>query len=214
MTTFQFNGIQRLPESGGIDQLFILLHGVGGSPAYMMPLVNKLRETYPSAAFLVPEGTYPFDAGDSGRQWFSISGVTEENRIARVERAIPALHQLVVTEQERFNIATEATILGGFSQGAIMSLEFSVAHDGIAGKVLAFSGRYARLPEAAPTATAIHLFHGQEDKVVLASHSLCALERIEALHGQVTLDLAESVGHQLHPLLINRAIERLDRVNQ
>jgi hypothetical protein len=34
------------------------------------------------------------------------------------------------------------------------------------------------------------------------------------LHGQVTLDLAESVGHQLHPLLINRAIERLDQVNQ
>jgi phospholipase/carboxylesterase len=32
-----------------------------------------------------------------------------------------------------------------------MALELVQAHDGMAGRVLAFSGRYAQLPKAAPT---------------------------------------------------------------
>jgi|SRR5450830_609436 len=213
MTNFHFNGIERLPESGEIQQLFILMHGVGGSPANLMPLVNKLREVYSAAAFLLPEGTDPFDGGGSGRQWFSIKEVTEENRYTRVENALPALHDLVVAAQARFKVNQQNTVLGGFSQGAIMSLEYSVAHDGMVGSVLAFSGRSARLPTKAPTMSTVHLFHGQDDRVMPVSHSLAALERIEALHGHATLDIAPSVGHQMHPVLIDRALARLQAIN-
>jgi len=209
MKDSNFSGIERLPESGEVQQLFILMHGVGGAPSNLMPLVNKLREIYPFAAFLLPEGTYPFDGGGAGRQWFSIQEVTEENRYKRVEAALPALHSLVVAAQVRFKVTPKNTVLGGFSQGAIMSLEYSVAHDNMAGKVLAFSGRFARLPAKAPAFTTLHLLHGEEDNIMPVSHSLAALEKIEELHGHATLDIAPSVGHQLHPALINRAIERL-----
>jgi len=213
MGNFDFSGIERLPESDEVEQLFILMHGVGGSPANLMPFVNKLREVYSSAAFLLPEGTYPFDGGGSGRQWFSIKEVTEENRYTRVENALPALHELVVGAQERLKVTAQNTVLGGFSQGAIMSLEYSVAHDGMVGSVLAFSGRFAKLPTKAPAFTKLHLFHGQEDHVMPVSHSLEALERIEELHGNVTLDISPSVGHQLHPALIDHAIERLQAIH-
>ncbi len=209
MKDSNFSGIERLPESGEVQQLFILMHGVGGAPSNLMPLVNKLREIYPFAAFLLPEGTYPFDGGGAGRQWFSIQEVTEENRYKRVEAALPALHSLVVAAQVRFKVTPKNTVLGGFSQGAIMSLEYSVAHDNMAGKVLAFSGRFARLPAKTPAFTTLHLLHGEEDNIMPVSHSLAALEKIDELHGHATLDIAPSVGHQLHPALINRAIERL-----
>lgn len=209
MKDSNFSGIERLPEIGEVQQLFILMHGVGGSPANLMPLVNKLREIYPSAAFLLPEGTYPFDGGGTGRQWFSIQEVTEKNRYTRVEAALPALHNLVVAAHERFNVASKNAILGGFSQGAIMSLEYSVAHSDMIGRVLAFSGRFARLPAKAPASTTLHLFHGEDDNIMPVSHSLAALERIKELHGHATLDIAPSVGHQLHPSLINQAIQRL-----
>ncbi|BCM24084.1 alpha/beta hydrolase-fold protein [Methyloradius palustris] len=176
MENFNFSGIERLPKSGEVEQLFILMHGVGGSPANLMPLVNKLRDVYSSAAFLLPEGTYPFDGGGSGRQWFSIKEVTEENRYTRVENALPALHELVVAAQERFKVNQQNTVLGGFSQGAIMSLEYSVAHDDMVGNILAFSGRFTKLPTKAPAFTQLHLFHGQEDNVMPVSHSLAALE--------------------------------------
>jgi phospholipase/carboxylesterase len=55
----------------------------------------------------------------------------------------------------------------------------------------------------------LHLLHGEQDNIMPVSHSLAALEKIKELHGHATLDIAPSVGHQLHPTLVNRAIERL-----
>ena len=40
-------------------------------------------------------------------------------------------------------------------------------------------------------------------------HASAAMAHIEALNGDVTLDIADGVGHELHPALIARAVERL-----
>ena len=74
-----------------VRQLFILLHGVGGTPDSLLPLAEAVRAAFPTAAVLIPEGFEPFDGGGAGRQWFSVRGVTEENRPARVAAALPAL---------------------------------------------------------------------------------------------------------------------------
>ncbi|HEX7454504.1 MAG TPA: esterase [Gallionella sp.] len=204
-----FPGTELLPETGTVKQLFILLHGVGSKPSDLVPLANKLKAAFPSAAFLLPEGTYPFDGGGSGRQWFSISGVTEENRISRVAEAMPGLHALVKQAQDRFNVLQSDTALVGFSQGAIMALEFSIVHDGGVGRVLAFSGRFAKLPEKAPELTTFHLLHGESDPVIPVAHAQDAFERLMNLNGDATLDLAASVGHEINSALADRAIHRL-----
>lgn len=210
-----FQGIELLPETTPIKQLFILLHGVGARPSDLVPLANKLRDAYPGAAFLLPEGTFPFDGGgpfDSGgnrRQWFSISGVTEENRASRVAEAIAALHAVVRHAQDRFNILQSDTALVGFSQGAIMALEFSVVHDGNVGRVVAFSGRFAKLPEKAPELTTLHLLHGEDDRVIPVEHAHAAYEKLMELQGDATLDVASSVGHEIHAALTDRAVYRM-----
>ena len=209
MTEKLFSGIELLPETGTAKQLFILLHGVGANPSDLVPLAKKLRDTFPGAAYLLPEGTYPFDRGGGGRQWFSISGVTEENRVTRVAAAMPNLHALVKQAQARFNVLQSDTALIGFSQGAIMALEFSIVHDGGVGRVLAFSGRFAQLPEKAPELTTLHLLHGENDTVIPVAHAQAAFERLKDFNGDSTLDLASSVGHEIDAALADRAIHRL-----
>ena len=204
-----FQGVELLPEKPPAKQLFILLHGVGAWPADLVPLTIKLKGIFPDAAYLIPEGEYLLDGGGDGRQWFSIQGVTEDNRAARVAEAIPVLQQLVRNAQDRFKILQSDTALIGFSQGAIMALEFSVAHDGQVGRVLAFSGRFAKLPEKAPELTTLHLLHGEDDKVIPVAHAYAGYERLMQLHGDATLDVASSVGHDIHALLADRAIHRL-----
>ncbi len=204
-----FHGIEFLPETTTVKQLFILLHGVGARSADLVPLANKLRNAFPSAAFLIPDGTFQFDGGGNGRQWFSISGVTEENRVSRVAGAIPTLHALVRHAQARFNVLQSDTALVGFSQGAIMALEFSVVHDGGVGRVLAFSGRFARLPEKAPELTTLHFLHGEDDRVIPVRHAYAAYEKLTELSGDATLDIASSVGHEIPDPLSDRAIHRL-----
>lgn len=192
-----------------IRQLFILLHGVGGTPQDMQPLAQALRGAFPQAAILVPAGFEPYDGAAAGRQWFSVSGVTDDNRPERVARAMPALVDYVRGAQARFGLLQSDTALAGFSQGAIMALEAVQAHDGLAGRVLAFSGRYAQLPKAAPQYTTIHLLHGADDPVMAVAHTQAAQARLQALHGDATIDVATRVGHSLHPALVQRAIERL-----
>jgi phospholipase/carboxylesterase len=204
-----FKGIELMPEAMPPKQLFILLHGVGASSADLVLLANKLKEVFPNGLFLLPDGTFPFEGGGNGRQWFSIRGVTEENRPARVAEAIPALHELVTDAQNRFNIVQSDTALIGFSQGSIMALEFSKIHDGKVGRVIAFSGRYAALPEKAPELTTLHLLHGESDPVISVAHAQAGYERLMELNGDATLDIAASVGHEIHPSLADQAIHRL-----
>ncbi|AZY49354.1 esterase [Bordetella avium] len=210
MSTTITTAIELLPEPEiEIKQLFILLHGVGGTPASLENLAQALRQAFPASAVLIPAGAQPFDGGGEGRQWFSIRGVTETNRPERVAAALPSLVSYIQAQQQRLGLLQSDTALAGFSQGAIMALEAVQAHDGLAGRVMAFSGRYASLPKAPPQYTTIHILHGAADPVIEAVHAQAAQARLAELHGDATIDIASSVGHELHPALIERAIVRL-----
>ena len=209
MTEAAFQGIELLPAAGPVRPLFILLHGVGGTASDLLPLAEALGAAFPQAACLLPDGFSAFDAGDGGRQWFSIDGVTEDNRATRVAEAMPALYALVRQAQDRYKVMQPGTALAGFSQGAIMALEYAIAHDGGVGRVLAFSGRFATLPEQAPEFTTLHLLHGKDDRIIPVDHANAAYERLSQHQGDATLDVASSVAHEIHAALVDRAVYRL-----
>ena len=201
--------IEWLPVAGPPEQLLLLLHGVGADGRSMAPLAQALRAEFPQAAIVAPDAPNPFDAGGAGRQWFSVRGIDEANRVPRAAAALVPLAAWVRATQQRLGVGSAATALVGFSQGAILALELAAAEDGLAGRVLAFAGRYAQLPLAAPQHTTLHLFHGGADAVVPVAHARAALEHLAALHGDATIDIAEGVGHELHPVLLRCALQRL-----
>ncbi len=209
MADLMYQGLELWPESMQPQQLFILLHGVGGRAADMVPLADRLKDEFPNAAFFLPDGIFPFDGGGSARQWYSNVGVTEENRAVRVNEAMPALSALVSYAQHRFNVLQTDTAIVGFSQGANMALQFSVLHDGLVGRVLAFSGRFAALPDKAPELTTLHLLHGEVDDVISVEHAHAAHTRLVQIEGDVTLDVVPGIGHEISVVLCERAIHRL-----
>lgn len=200
--------LELLPDEGAPRLLFILLHGYGAYADDLLPLARTLREEYPEAACLLPQGFEPADQ-PFGRQWFALQGITDQNRPARVAAALPPLVEWIQAQQRRFGIVNPDTAVIGFSQGAIMALELAVAHDGLVGRVLAFAGRFATLPSQPPALTSLHLFHGEEDAVIPVTHAREAFERLADLQGDVTVDLASGVGHEIHPVLAARALTRL-----
>lgn len=146
---------------------------------------------------------------DLGRMWYSIEGITPDNWPGRVAACLPPLAAWVRAQQQRLGVGPAATALGGFSQGAILSLAAALREDGLAGRVLAFGGCLVSPPEAAPQRTTVHLFHGGGDEIIPAEGSRQALQWLGDLHGDATLDIAEGVGHELHPALIDCALHRL-----
>ena len=80
-----------------------------------------------------------------------------------------------------------------------MALEAVQAEPALAGRVLAFSGRHATLPEHAPHDTCVHLLHGLDDRVVPPGPAIEAARRLVALGGDVTADVLPDIGHELDP---------------
>jgi phospholipase/carboxylesterase len=204
--------LAHLPASGPTELLFLLFHGVGADASDMTPLAQRLVAEYPQAAVICLDAPEAFDGvpgGGVGWQWFSVQGVTETNRVERVAAAMPRFVAMVRSLQQQFNMSWERTALAGFSQGAIMALEAVQAEPALAGRVLAFSGRHAVQPAHVPHDTTVHFFHGMSDTVITPAPAVDSAERLVALGGDVTADVLPGIGHELHPLLMDKAIEQL-----
>ena len=181
---------------GQAAQLVLLFHGVGGQPANMVPLGQMLAVQFADALIVSVAGPLAADFG-VGHQWFSVRGVTEENRPARVAAALPAFEQSVRRWQRESGVAPEATVLIGFSQGAIMALEASRAGRFLAGRIVSIGGRYAQLPQQAPQRTTIHFLHGKGDPVMHYGNAVAAAETLAALGGGMTIDVVPHAGHEI-----------------
>jgi phospholipase/carboxylesterase len=203
--------IELLPNEGRPEQLLLLLHGWAQDAQAMRPLADALRQAFPQSAVVVPEAPTAADGGRRGRMWYSIEGLRDDPREwpRRVAGQLGPLHDWVRAQQDRLGVGAAATCLGGFSQGAILSLALTERHDGLAGRVLAFGGCYVEPPAAAPRHTTLHFLHGMDDTVFPVDGLRQTFEHLAALQGDATIDIAHDVGHALHPALIDCAVHRL-----
>ena len=122
---------------------------------------------------------------------------------------LPDVEDLVRREQTNFGVGASRTVLIGFSQGGTVALE-AVKSAGLAGAVVAFSSRYARLPaRGMRISSRIHLVHGAYDSVVSRVYAERAARVLTGLHVPVTLDIVDDLGHALSPRAIGLGSLRL-----
>lgn len=184
------NTLQWLPAHGQPQQLMVLLHAGGAGAQAMAPLAQVLRRQFEQAAVLAPEN---FDlADDSG-----------------LPAVLPRLADWVKKAQQASGVGAQATAMVGFSHGATLALMLAQVHDGLAGRVLAFAGSYATLPKHAPQETTLHFFNGADDPRVPAQKLRETMQRLSELHADATIDIAKGVGHELAPVLMRLALQRL-----
>lgn len=199
--------IVQMPD-GAPAQLILLFHGVGSTPQNMAPLGQRLATEFAQAAIVAIASPDACDSG-AGGQWFSVRGITEENRVPRIAATMPRFVASVRDWQQRTGASAAQTALVGFSQGAIMALEATQLDETLAGRVVAFSGRFASPPERAPAATTLHFIHGKSDAVIAYAHTVSAAERLIRLGADVTADVIPFLGHAISDDAADLLIERL-----
>jgi phospholipase/carboxylesterase len=187
-------------------QLVLLFHGVGSNASDLLPLGQALAPHVPNALIVSVQAP---DAQGAGRQWFSVQGVTEANRPARVAATMPRFIQAVREWQEASGLDTARTTLIGFSQGAIMALESTQTDSPPAGRVIALAGRFAQPPRVAPLATRVHLIHGDADPVMPVRLAEDALGQLQALGGQATLDRFPGLGHGIDSRVLGAIVDHM-----
>jgi phospholipase/carboxylesterase len=191
------------------NHLFVFLHGCGATAQSMIPIAFKFQARFPSAALVVPSGFDPDARGGAAQDWYPTRGLHCDNHSERVSAVLPDFEDLVRREQTNFGVTASRTVLIGFSQGGTLALE-AVKTPGIAGAVVAFAARYARLPaRGARIGSRIHLVHGEVDSVVSRVYAERAARVLSGLHVPVTLDIVEDLGHALSHRAISLGSLRL-----
>jgi phospholipase/carboxylesterase len=194
--------------SPSLEELLLLFHGVGSRAEDLVPLGRALAVQRPGAWIVSVRSPDPSDLG-SGWQWFSVRGVTEENRYARVRGAMPSFQRTVAAWQRETGTGPEATTLIGFSQGAIMALEATQQEVSPATRVIAIAGRFAQAPQRAPAGTTVHLLHGERDPVMPISVALEAHDQLRALGATSTLDRFPGLVHGIDARVVECVQSRL-----
>ena len=186
---------------GPNDSLVVFLHGVGALGADLAPLAEPLSAFLPSTVFAVPDAPARFDGGGPGRQWFSVTGVSRDNRPQRVEQAREAFDRVVsaALAERGFAGRLDRVALFGFSQGAIMALDAVASGRWPVAAVVASSGRLpgAADPLAAAAAAPVLLLHGEADATVPAEESRSAATRLKAAGFTVETRFFARLGHSI-----------------
>src|SRR5450631_1698191 len=94
--------------AGPARQLVLLFHGVGGSPEDLGPLGEALGRRFESA-WVVSVRSPDVSEFASGWQSFSLRGVDEANRPARVAAAMPIFVQTVQRWQRKTGLGAADT---------------------------------------------------------------------------------------------------------
>ena len=190
--------------------LFVFLHASGADARSMIPAAFKYQGRFPSAALVVPSGFARYGKDVERQQWFSTQGLNDENRMARISAILPRIEQLIRREQTNHRVPTERTVLIGYSQGGTVALEAVKAFPELAGAVVAYAARFARLPQPGTRMDSrIHLVHGGYDSVVSRVYAERAARALAGMHVPVTLDIIEDLGHALTHEAICRGSLRL-----
>ena len=193
--------------TGPARQLVLLFHGVGASPEGFQALAPALARD--DRWVVAVRSPFASDLG-AGWQWFSVQGVTEANRSERIAAALPRFAETVQRWQARTGLSSAQTVLAGFSQGAIMSLESTQVGDPLAARVVALSGRFAVPPRMAPPGVAWRFIHGAQDAVIPSRFSTDAAAQLQALGADAQVHILPGLGHGIDQRALGLLVDALD----
>lgn len=181
--------------------LLIVLHGVGSNGADLAPFGELWSRGLPDTDFAAPDAPFAFPYG-GGRQWFSLDGVTPQNRPGRVAAARESFDRLIgaIVSAHGLENHLDRVALVGFSQGAIMALDALASGRWPVAAVVAFSGRLASPPPLTPSiGTRVLLVHGAEDTIIPAQDSERAASTLRGLGIEAGLHILPGIGHGIPP---------------
>lgn len=151
--------VGHLPAGERPDLVVVLSHGYGASGSDLVPIGHELLDQYPDldshVQFVFPEAPLPLDDQGipGGRAWWPIdlmrlqvaaaTGQFRQLQRDRSDGMVQSRNLLIETLQvlsERWGLRLSQFVIGGFSQGAMLSVDTSLAlPENVAG-VLAMSG--------------------------------------------------------------------------
>ena len=153
-----------------LSRLIILLHGWGADGADVLPLAPDLVDGGRGDSVFVPDAPYVCSANPFGRQWFELADVGEglQRNAAACTGAAGLIAALLDSLSAETGVASDQMVLGGFSQGGMVSLTGGLAYHKPLCGLFCLSGAWLTMdqPIHQPASLPVFLAHGAADPVV------------------------------------------------
>ena len=147
----------------------ILCHGYGGDGKDISILAGYWRTYLPDTIFICPDAPEKCEASPSGFQWFALTDQDPEQILSKSLVAENKLNKLIDEVKESYNLLANQIIIGGFSQGSMISLQTGIKRKDKINSILGYSGKIIDLEHLSKNIISrpnIFLMHGDIDQVV------------------------------------------------
>ena len=151
------------------ENAVILCHGYGGDGKDISILASYWKTYLPDTIFFCPDAPEKCAASPQGFQWFDLMDQTPEQILSKSLVAEIKLNKLIDEVKERNNLSANQIVIGGFSQGCMISLQTGIKRKDKINSIIGYSGKIINLEHLSKNIVSrpnIILMHGDIDQVV------------------------------------------------
>ena len=156
-------------SKGKAKNAVILCHGYGGDGKDISILASYWRAHLPDTIFICPDAPEKCAASPTGFQWFDLVDQTPEQILSKSLVAENKLNKLIDEVKEKNKLLANQIVIGGFSQGCMISLQTGIKRKDTINSIIGYSGRIIdkeHLEKNIVSKPNIILMHGDIDQIV------------------------------------------------
>lgn len=172
-----YPGIIPYPETHSKSKtrkLVVFLHGYGSDGHDLLvlaPFFKSYSGCMNDAHFMAPDGIEHCEVSIAGYQWFSMRNRSPSVIADLIKEGSSYVSRMIKEKQEQLGLENKDTTLIGFSQGAMLGVNMTLAAEQPFAATVAYSGKLIAPQEIVNKKTPICIVHGMEDDVVPVSEA-------------------------------------------
>ena len=178
----------------------ILCHGYGGDGKDISILANYWKFHLKDTIFICPDAPERCEASPSGYQWFDLMDQSPEQILSKALIAEMKLNKLIDEVKLKNDLTADKIIIGGFSQGCMISLQTGIKRKDKINSIIGYSGKIIdtnHLNQNIVSRPNIILMHGDADQVVTIDGLLEAKDLFNKNNYEIETKIFKNCEHRI-----------------
>ena len=178
----------------------ILCHGYGGDGKDISILASYWKFHLKDTIFICPDAPERCAASPSGYQWFDLMDQSSEQILSKSLIAEMKLNKLIDEVKLKNDLTADEIIIGGFSQGCMISLQTGIKRKDKINSIIGYSGKIIdtnHLSQNIVSRPNIILMHGDADQVVTIDGLLEAKDFFNKNNYQIETKIFKNCEHRI-----------------